>query len=241
MASTFEGARAEVAAADRPPLRDTWPLRRADVVVFVALFAGLTAVWTGIGLLLTGPLENSALVRADQDVAEWFVDRRTPMRDDWATAGALLADTFVKIIVTALIAGLMLAIWRNWREPLMVAIPLVLEASVFITVTWLVGRPRPDVPRLEDSPVASSFPSGHTAAAAAYSAVAVVVFWRFRSVWIRAAVVLVVVAIPIIVGVSRTYAGMHFLTDVVAGVLLGLASVLVVWIVLRHRQVTTRT
>ena len=241
MASTFEGARAEVATTERPPLGDTWPLRRFDVVVLVALFAGLTAVWTGVGLLFTGPLEDSALVRADQDVSEWFVDRRTPMLDDWATAGALLADTFVKIIVTALIAGIMLAVWRNWRDPLMVAIPLVLEASVFITVTWLVGRPRPDVPRLEDSPVASSFPSGHTAAAAAYSAIAVVVFWRFRNVWVRAAVVVLVVAIPIIVGVARVYAGMHYLTDVVAGVLLGLASVLVVWLVLRGREVAAAT
>ena len=148
----------------------------------------------------------------------------------------MLADTFVKIIVTAVIAGIMLAVWRSWREPLMVAIPLILEASVFITVTWIVGRPRPDVPRLEESPVDSSFPSGHTAAAAAYSAIAVVVFWRFRNVWVRTAVVVLVVAIPIIVGGARVYAGMHYLTDVVAGVLLGLASVFVVWLVLRHRQ-----
>ena len=105
MASTFEGARDEVATTDRPPLRDTWPLQRGDVLLFIVLFAGLTAVWSGVGWLLTGPLEGSALVRADQDIAEWFVDQRTPARDDWATAGAMLADTFVKIIVTALIAG----------------------------------------------------------------------------------------------------------------------------------------
>ena len=92
------------------------------------------------------------------------------------------------------------------------------------------------MPRLEESPVDSSFPSGHTAAAAAYGAIAVVVFWRFRNVWVRTAVVALVVAIPIIVGVSRVYAGMHYLTDVVAGVLLGLASVFVVWLVLRHRR-----
>ena len=143
MASTFEGARAEVATTDRPPLRATWPLQRRDAPLFLALFVGLTLVWSGMGWLLTGPLEDSALIRADQDVSQWFADRRTPTLDDWATAGAMLADTFVKIIVTAVIAGIMLAVWRNWREPLMVAIPLILEASVFITVTWIVGRPAP--------------------------------------------------------------------------------------------------
>ena len=240
MASTIQGA-VTPAATSRPSLRETWPLQRSDALLFLLMFAGLTAIWSGVGWLLTGPLEDSALVHADEDVSQWFADGRTPQLDDWATAGAMLADTFVKIIVTALVAGIMLAVWRSWREPLMVAIPLILEASVFITVTWIVGRPRPDVPRLEESPVDSSFPSGHTAAAAAYSAIAVVVFWRFRNIWARTAVVVLVVAIPVIVGWARVYAGMHYLTDVVAGVLLGLASVFVVWLVLRHRQAPATT
>ena len=83
--------------------------------------------------------------------------------------GSGLADTFVKIGVTALLAIVMRLAWKRWREPLMMVVPLVLEASAFITVTYLIARPRPD-DRLESSPVNSSFPSGHVAAAAAYSA-----------------------------------------------------------------------
>ena len=45
-------------------LRQTWPLGRRDGVVLVAWFAVLTLVWTGIGLLLTGP--DSGLVRWDE-------------------------------------------------------------------------------------------------------------------------------------------------------------------------------
>ncbi len=193
----------------------------------------LTGLWVGLGLLLTGPFGSGALVDFDQDVATWFVDQRTPTLDTWANFGAMLADTLVKIIVTAVIAVIMFALWRSLREPLMVALALVLEASVFITTTWIVGRNRPDVERLEESPVGSSFPSGHVAAAAAYAAVAIVIFERTRNVWIRGVTVVVVVALPIVVGIARMYQGMHFFTDVVAGVILGAASVIVVYLIFR--------
>jgi undecaprenyl-diphosphatase len=102
---------------------------------------------------------------------------------------------------------------------------LILEAASFITVTWLVGRPRPDVPRLEGSPVDSSFPSGHAAAAAAYGALVVIVFRHTDRRWVRLSVVAICVAIPAIVGLSRMYRGMHYLSDVLAGVVLGVVSV----------------
>ena len=136
-----------------------------------------------------------------------------------------MAETLVKIVVTAVLALVMYAVWRRWVEPLLLALSLILEAAAFITVTWIVGRPRPDVVRLEDSPVGSSFPSGHVAAAAAYSAIAVIVFWHTRSRWARALSVALSIAIPVVVGLSRMYRGMHYLSDVIAGVVLGAVSV----------------
>ena len=43
--------------------------------------------------------------------------------------GSGLADTFVKIGVTALLAITMRLAWRRWREPLMMVVPLVLEQA----------------------------------------------------------------------------------------------------------------
>jgi undecaprenyl-diphosphatase len=81
------------------------------------------------------------------------------------------------------------------------------------------------VPRLDGSPVGSSFPSGHTAAAAAYAAIAVVVFWHTRTVWLRILSVAVTTLIAGVVATSRMYRGMHFLTDTIAGALLGCVAV----------------
>lgn len=115
---------------------------------------------------------------------------------------------------------------------MVLVVPLVMEAAVFIISTNVVNRHRPDVPHLDGSPVGSSFPSGHAAAAAVYVAIAVVVFWHSRSRWARRAVVVVTAVIPVIVSLSRMYRGMHFLSDTVAGVFLGLVVVLFTTVVL---------
>jgi membrane-associated phospholipid phosphatase len=140
----------------------------------------------------------------------------------------------VKIVVTAIEAMAMLIIWKRWLESLIVVVALILEALTFITVTTLVGRPRPNVPRLEGAPVDSSYPSGHMAAAVAYSAIIVVVFWHTRRRWIRVIAAAVGVIIPLCVGFSRVYRGMHYFSDVICGALLGVVSVIGTVAVLRN-------
>ena len=218
---------------DPERLRDTWPLRWRDAGLLLACYLGFTAIWWAMGWLIVES-GDSGIVRTDQRLAEWFVDQRTPALNDWSLAGSWLAETIVKIVVTAIICGVLLWVVKRWLEALVVAVPLIVEAMVFITVTWLVERPRPDVEQVDASPVDTGFPSGHAAAAACYAAIVVVVFWHTRKRWIRALAVVFAVAVPIIVGVARMYRGMHYLTDVVAGVLLGATSVAVVtWILCR--------
>jgi membrane-associated phospholipid phosphatase len=218
----------------KPRLRNTWLLHRHEALTLGCLYAVFTAVWFTIGWSLTHPLKDSAIVHTDQSISEWFVKQRTPGLNSLTFVGSMLSDTMVKVIVTAIVAVGMLIVWKRWLEPLMVVVSLILEALCFITVTTLVGRPRPNVPRLETSPVGSSFPSGHTAAAVVYSAIVVVVFWHTRRRWIRVLAVSVAVIIPVCVALSRMYRGMHFFTDVVFGALLGGACVIATAIVLRH-------
>jgi undecaprenyl-diphosphatase len=220
-------------AALRAPDAKSWPLERRDGLVLGAWFVGLVAVWWAVGSLITGPLDRSWLVRTDERISQWFADGRTPTNDDLAMAGMMLADTFVKIGVTAVAAVVVLVVWRSWRDVVMIVAPLVLEATTFIVVTWLVGRPRPGVPHLEDSPVDSSWPSGHVAAAVVYSAIVVVVWWRVENRLVRAGTVLLVAAIVVIVAWSRLYGGMHYLSDIVGGAILGAVSVFVVSRVVR--------
>jgi membrane-associated phospholipid phosphatase len=216
-------------APDPERLRDV-SLRWSDVGFFLVCYAALVAVWFALGKVV---VNSSAITTLDESVADWWVDHRTPALDTATVWGSGLADTFVKIAVTALLALAMRLAWKRWREPLMMVVPLVLEAAAFITVTYLIARPRPD-DGMESSPVDSSFPSGHVAAAAAYSALVIIVFWHTRKWWIRALVIVVAAVIPMVVAISRMYRGMHFLSDVIAGAALGFAAVALSWWLIRR-------
>ncbi|HQZ33992.1 MAG TPA: phosphatase PAP2 family protein [Ilumatobacteraceae bacterium] len=196
-------------------------------------WAALTLVWIGLGELIVGPLENSAVVRTDNRIARWMVDHRTPRWDRLSSWGSFLAETVTKVVVTALLALVLLKVWRRWVEPLLLAVSLLVEAAAFIVVTTVVGRQRPDVVRLDNSPVNSSFPSGHCAAAAAYAAIAIIVFCHTRKVWARVLIATVTALVPVVVALSRMYRGMHFLSDTIAGTLLGCGAVLLTYVVLK--------
>lgn len=202
------------------------PIRRSDVGWFFGAYAVLVIIWYALGRAV---IASDAMMQADADVARWAVERRTPRFDRLTEIGSALSGTGVKILATAVLAGLMLAAWQRWRDPMVVILPLILEAMVFITVTYMVGRPRPDVDRLEGSPVNTSFPSGHAAAAFVYSALLIVVCWHTRTWWIRTLAGFVTVSVAIIVGMSRVYRGMHHVSDVLAGFLLGGVSILFCW------------
>jgi undecaprenyl-diphosphatase len=206
--------------------------RRVAIELGIA-YALLTLTWILIGRVILG---FDVLVDTDESVSADLAANRTAGMDDFTAWGSLLSDTMVKIVVTALVAAAAFAVWRKWRDVWMLVLSLVLEASVFITVTWVIARPRPDVMRLEESPVDSSFPSGHVAAAAAYGALVVVVAWHTRRWWLRAGSALVVAVVVAIVAWSRVYRGMHYLSDVTAGAALGIASIAAVWWIIRRHD-----
>jgi undecaprenyl-diphosphatase len=197
----------------------------AAVVVF--------AVWAGIGLFLSKVLRHDPIGRMDMSVAHWFVHQRTPLLDNVTLVLTYLSETITVAIVGTLVFISARIAWRRWRESLLVVAVLGGEVLIFVALTLAVERNRPPVPHLDVAPPTSSFPSGHTTAAVVlYGMLAFLASNRFRSaavVWIAR---FMAIGAPILVGISRMYRGMHFLTDVIAGALLG-----AVWLFIAIRGV----
>src|SRR6185437_831804 len=111
-----------------------------------------------------------------------------------------------------------------WRESAVLVLTVTGQLFIFLLVTATVHRLRPAVAHLDPAPPTSSFPSGHTGAAVAlYGCVAVIVLRELRRRhrhW-GAALATLFVVIPLAVGSSRMYRGMHFPTDVLAGATAG--------------------
>ncbi len=85
----------------------------------------------------------------------------------------------------------------------------------------LIGRPRPPVHQLERVS-GTSFPSGHATEATAFFVVVLVTsLASARSPWLRFAAVAGAIVVTGGVALSRVYLGVHYPTDVLAGMLLG--------------------
>jgi membrane-associated phospholipid phosphatase len=201
----------------------------------------LLVVLVLVGLFLAKVASHDAVGRADSSVSRWFAAHRSKDLNEVTHYTTDLAETpTIALLALLVVAGAALA-WRRWREPLLVAVTVAGEVLLFLTITLLVDRPRPPVKHLDAAPPTSSFPSGHTAAAVAlYGAVAVLASERARSAAVRWLFVAIGVLVPVVVALSRVYRGMHFPTDVVGGMILGVTWLFVTTRAIRlgvvHRQ-----
>ena len=105
---------------------------------------------------------------------------------------------------------------------LRVLVVLGLDVSLVYAVKHLVGRPRPPLQIRLVSVSSPSFPSGHaTATAAAVSMLALCLGALSSSRRVRAAGFVASALAAAAMDWSRVYLGVHYLSDVVAGTLLG--------------------
>ncbi len=105
---------------------------------------------------------------------------------------------------------------------------------MYLVATYVISRQRPAVPRLEDLIAADSYPSGHTAASMALYGSLCVIVWSLTGsrAW-RALFLLLAIVGPLIVATSRVYRGMHNVTDVICGLLIGFGCIAVGYVAVR--------
>jgi len=206
---------------------------RHPVVAFVlAVLTGyilLAATSILVGLVVTELLlDLDGLESLDERFPAWLEGERTPGWTDASFIGSELSGGKIVVGLLILIAVVM-AIFRRWRIGAFVVFAVAVESATYRATTLLVERRRPDVERLENLPVEASYPSGHTAASIAlYSGIALLLTSRIVTGPARVAVWVVALAIPPIVALARMYRGMHHPIDVLAGVPIGIAAILVV-------------
>ncbi|ROQ36754.1 undecaprenyl-diphosphatase [Frondihabitans sp. PhB188] len=185
-----------------------WPVISALGAVGLALL---------IGWLVT--------VRSTADLldAEWMeeiVEHRSPIWQGPALVMNFIGGGWFGVFAVPIGIVVWLLITRHRAGALYFVMATILSAGVVQALKHTFGRARPaDILVTSDF---GSFPSGHVANAATM-AVALGVIFGMRRVWIGGAVYAVVML------VSRTYLGAHWLTDTVGGLLVGGGVAVVLW------------
>jgi undecaprenyl-diphosphatase len=178
-------------------------------------------------------MADNELLRWDRTYPVDLELARTAAGQTWSGIGSGMGDTLV-VVGIALAIGIALLVARRWASVVLLATAMLTEVTLFMATTVLVPRDRPDVEQLDVSPPTSSFPSGHTAASTALAlSIAVLVGWNTRSKAVRWLAWSVALVVGPVVAFSRIYRGMHFPTDVVVGLLLGIACVVVAFLAVR--------
>ncbi|MES2305433.1 MAG: phosphatase PAP2 family protein [Gemmatimonadota bacterium] len=191
----------------RPPRQVYW---------LAGLFLALSAlVVSGVEL----PWDDAIL----QVIGGW----RTPARTDWMLFFTFLGNGLIEVPMAFGVA------WLLWRLGRPAHAKRYLLAGVtgelfYLAVKGLFHRPRPSViERLGDAGW-YSYPSGHTMMGP--------VLWSFGFLLLASAITnrlakrlltTVAIAVPLLLGMSRLYLGVHYPSDVLGALLLG--SAWVVW------------
>jgi membrane-associated phospholipid phosphatase len=205
----------------------------------VLCYLALAAATTVVGIAFTSWLPTG-LADADARPVEWMAEHRTPFLDALSFVGSEISGGFV---IPAIVGAVVIlsAFQRRWLLAGFVLAAIVIESATYRTTVFFVDRDRPDVPQLEGLPEDASFPSGHVAASiAVYSGFALLLTSRMGSTRGKVLVWAAALAIPPIVAASRMYRGMHHPLDMLAGVFIGIAALLLALLLVRVTGVVAR-
>jgi undecaprenyl-diphosphatase len=191
-----------------------------------ALLFGIAIALVGIpfGFLLHQVATHGPLTGFDEDGAQWLNDR---VHDHDAVVALLEVISFTGKPIFLLFAIGIPGAWVLWhggrKLALFLAVTCLGGGVVDTIVKVVVGRPRPEV----DEPIleafGNSFPSGHSMQAVVCYGALLFVFLPMLHGRARVAAIGATVALALLIGVSRLALGVHFVSDVLGGYILGVA------------------
>ena len=184
----------------------------------VLLVVGATVV----GVLALLVRSHEALQGIDDAVAPWGTEHATDAARTVVDVVTSFGSTLVLVIVVAVVAVVEMIRRPSRWVPVFLLVVALGQSLLTNEVKDLVARVRPTI----DAHAASlgpSFPSGHSAGAAACFAAIALVLGRGRSPRAHAVLAGLAVFIAVAVAASRVLLGVHWFSDVIGGLAIGWA------------------
>ena len=194
--------------------------------LFLAFTMGVF-VWFGYSIE-----QHGLATHFNQSVWHFFRGLKHPLLDNLILSITYLGEKKVLLPVVAVVFAWLM--WqRYWRTAWHWLGLAIFTAGSISLIKHLMGFPRPGglLMRITEN----SFPSGHTTLTVALYGFLAVLFAQGLSRTARKWIVYAVSSVAILVMISRLYLGAHWLSDIIAGVLLGLIC-LMLGTLSYHRQ-----
>lgn len=196
----------------------------------IALF--VAAAWL-FGGITEDVVHGDPLTVVDQRLAAWFAAHETP---GMLTIMSVISGAHGWASAGLGVGFLVYLIWKRrwrWTALALCAIPGGLALNAMLKL--VIHRARPTLSGFATGPETYSFPSGHTVSATlVYGLFALYMMSRRESWRWRVTIGMLAFSVVSLVGLSRIYLGVHFLSDVLAAIAEGVA-----WLALCQVAVST--
>lgn len=159
----------------------------------------------------------------DDAVLHWLGAHQDPLLARIGLEITTLGNASTIFMVVA-ISGMFLWLTRHRYSAALLFATTASEVVINALLKSVFDRPRPQIFNWGDQVISSSFPSGHAmSAAAVYFTVAYLAARLQRRRWARMLTLAAALVVVLAIGASRMYLGVHYPSDVVAGIVMGLA------------------
>jgi len=193
-------------------------------VAAILLAGGLFTAWAGDGFIDLAEKvhgNNAALQKLDTSIHDWAVRERTSGATTFFTIMTIIGGP-AGLAVLLTIIGIILAIRRRWRWLIYLAVTAGGGALLNLELKRYFARARPIAAEMLRRANGYSFPSGHAmGSAVAFGALAYLAFRAIRSWPAKTAIIAFFYTLLASVALSRVYLGVHWISDVLAGVTVG--------------------
>ncbi|PQZ86706.1 phosphatidic acid phosphatase [Arthrobacter sp. MYb227] len=202
----------------------------------LGVFALARRMWISVRM-------DSGLASWDAPTLDWMVAHRSPAATNIAWLFSTLGDTLWMSIIALIAIALLSWKTRSYWPGLLIALTAAGSVTLTVVLKNATHRARPAIKQaVAPEPTSYAFPSGHTLnSAAIFGVIGYLLFILLRHQASRIISICVLGAFVLGVGWSRVYLGHHWLTDVLAGLLIGCAWAAIMmilhhFVVLKNRR-----
>jgi undecaprenyl-diphosphatase len=191
--------------------------------VYIGVAFGVAVLLMGIFVGIAKAVNEGVTQGFDESIMRWMNAHGNPTLDNIALEVTSLGST-LHVVLLMLVASAFLWVTRHrWTVALLW---LALAGSTVLNLILKASfeRPRPNVFPWLDNAGFFSFPSGHAmTSTVVYGTLAYLVARLEPGVWMRRLTFGLAVALILTIGLSRIYLGVHYPSDVIAGMIGGFA------------------
>ena len=191
--------------------------------IFLVAGASVAIAGTYAFARFAGHVSSGRTQAFDEAVLRWIGAHRPESLEPVMLEITFLGTGTVLIMLVA-VSALFLWLSRHRYSAALLVIATLGSILLNNLLKQGFGRPRPQVFEWGSHALSSSFPSGHAmSAAAVYGTVAYLAARLQKKHWHRVITMLVSIVVILLIAATRLYLGVHYPSDVFAGIIIGLA------------------